>query len=328
MAAPPGPAAGPALAPILSLVLAVALGGCQGGNGGGVVRIVPKAVGQQATGASASPSRAGIGPPGKARRSPSIPRYTVLQVLNVNLDQDADEEQVIAVKDLTDVGSPVRLLVVDADPGRGTYYFQSWDADTSATDTRVFPCRSRDVIGDHSLQIVANGMNDAGKLTLDVFRARAAHAGKGTRSTSPSASWWRTRSPSRRASGLTATPRTRSRGRASPSWRTCATPIRRTSWTSCASATPGTRAEGRYIPGAAEKIPGEEVQQAQLKALYTSSGRTGVRAVHFRLLGPGRNRGSPARRGIRTVHPRLRSSAGSKKISISSGQHAGSLRLA
>jgi hypothetical protein len=30
--------------------------------------------------------------------------------------------------------------------------------------------------------------------------------------------------------------------------------------------------EGRYIPGAAEKIPGEEVQQAQLRALFTGSG--------------------------------------------------------
>jgi len=31
-------------------------------------------------------------------------------------------------------------------------------------------------------------------------------------------------------------------------------------------------AEARYVAGAAEKIPGEEVRQAQLKALYTSSG--------------------------------------------------------
>jgi hypothetical protein len=31
-------------------------------------------------------------------------------------------------------------------------------------------------------------------------------------------------------------------------------------------------AEGRYVPGAAEKIPGEEVQQAQLRTLFTGSG--------------------------------------------------------
>ena len=34
-------------------------------------------------------------------------------------------------------------------------------------------------------------------------------------------------------------------------------------------------AEGRYVPGAAEKIPGEEVQQAQLKSLFTGSGERG-----------------------------------------------------
>ena len=75
-----------------------------------------------------------------------------------------NEKQVIAVKRLADVGSPVRLIVVDADPSRGTYYFPSWETDTSATDTRVFSLSARDIIGDHSLQIVANGMDEAGRL--------------------------------------------------------------------------------------------------------------------------------------------------------------------
>lgn len=107
------------------------------------------------------------------------PQDTVLQVLNVNLDQDPDEEQLIAVKKLAAVGSPVRLLVVDADPARGTYYYQSWETETDATDGRVFSLSARDIIGDHTLQIVASGMNDAGKLTLDVYRLLPPAQGKG-----------------------------------------------------------------------------------------------------------------------------------------------------
>jgi hypothetical protein len=259
-----------AAGPVLALVLSLVLGGCQGGNGGGVVRIVPKAVGQAADGAAASPPEQVSDP--QARPKVSIdPRYSVIQVLNVNLDQDADEEQVIAVKDLEQVGSPVRLLVVDADPARGTYYFQSWDADTSATDNRVFQVSVRDIIGDHSLQLVASGMNDAGKLTLDVYRLLPPTQGKGLvyRPVCQLVADEVSVEDSERPDSYATDPKP---GASFPIVAYLRDPdsenvmdlVRiRYSWNS---------REGRYIPAAPEKIPGEEVRQAQLKALFTSSG--------------------------------------------------------
>ena len=99
------------------------------------------------------------------------PRDTVLQVINAALRKGTQEEQqVIAVKRMDEVDSPVRLLVVDVDPERGTYYFQSWESPTNATDNRIFSLAVKDLIGDHDVQIEASGMNKDGKLTLDIFR--------------------------------------------------------------------------------------------------------------------------------------------------------------
>lgn len=98
------------------------------------------------------------------------PRDTVLQVINAQLTKGPGEEQVIAVKRMADVNSPVRLIVVDIDPERGTYYFPSWESPTDATDNRIFSLAVRDLLGDHDVEIVASGMNKDGKLTLDVFR--------------------------------------------------------------------------------------------------------------------------------------------------------------
>ncbi len=96
--------------------LCILLGACQGRGDSGVVHIVPQAQGEAENPAPAAFASARTDP-GNARPRISIdPRYTVLQCLNVNLDQDPDEEQVIAVKRITDVASPVRIIVVDADP--------------------------------------------------------------------------------------------------------------------------------------------------------------------------------------------------------------------
>ncbi len=256
---------------LLAAALCVLLGACQGRGGSAVVRIVPKA---QGAAESPAPAALAAAPTDSGNTRPRIsidPRYTVLQVLNVNLDQDADEEQVIAVKRITDVGSPVRLLVVDADPTRGTYYFQSWDSDTSATDTRIFSLAVRDLIGDHSLQIVASGMNEVGKLTLDVFRQQPPSQGKGLiyKPVCQLVADEINVDQGERPDSYSVDPKP---GASFPVTAYLRDPdsqnvmdlVRiRYEWKSVAA---------RYVPGPAEKIPGEEVQQAQLKALFTGSG--------------------------------------------------------
>jgi hypothetical protein len=249
----------------------ILLASCQGRGGTGVVRVVPKPLGEAAgpLQTAAEPDRAAT-----ALMRPRIwidPQYTVLQVLNVNLDRGPGEQQVIAVKRIADMGSPVKILVVDADPERGTYYFQSWESDTSATDTRVFTLSVKDLIGDHSLQIVANGMNESGKLTLDVFRLLPPSHGKGLlyRAVCQLVADEITVDENERPDSYNTDPRP---GASFPIIAYLRDPDTRNvmdlvrihySWNS---------AEGRYVPGAEEKIPGQEVQQAQLRTLFTSSG--------------------------------------------------------
>ncbi len=192
-------------------------------------------------------------------------------MLTVNLDADPEEEQVIAVKKLSDVSSPVHILIADADPGQGTYYYQSWEGETLATDTHVFSLSVMDVVGDHGAQIVVNGMNDAGKLTLDIFRAV----------------------PSRTTKGLTYKPIFQLVGdeisieevERPDSYSTDQQPgpsfpiqvyLRDPDSTNVLDLVSilytWKASEGRYVPGPAQKIPGEDVQQAKLKELYLSAG--------------------------------------------------------
>jgi len=256
---------------VLCAALCTLLAACRGKGGDGVVRIVPKPS-RPAEAAAQAAAPAAMSDTGDARPRIAIdPQDTVLQILSVNLDQDPDEEQLIAVKKLSDVGSPVRLLVVDADPARGTYYYQSWETETDATDSRVFSLSVRDIIGDHTLQVVANGMNDAGRLTLDVYRLLPPSQGKGLvyrpvlQVVADEVNVDESERPDSYA--------TDSKPGASfpviaylrdPDSQSVMDLVRiRYTWNA---------QEGRYVPGGAEKIPGEEVRQAQLKALYTSSG--------------------------------------------------------
>ena len=181
------------------------------------------------------------------------PRDTVLQVINAALRKGTQEEQqVIAGETDGEVDSPVRLLVVDVDPERGTYYFQSWESPTDATDNRIFSLAVKDLIGDHDVQIEASGMNKDGKLTLDIFRrgqdphgtelvyvpvcqivADDIHVEESDR---PTPTRW-----------------TRKTVTASRSIRSFVTRIPRTSWTSSRSPINGTPKEGRYVPGSPER---------------------------------------------------------------------------
>src|SRR5208283_5913116 len=151
------------------------------------------------------------------------------------------------------------------------YYFQSWDTDTSATDSRVFSLAAKDLVGDHTLQIVASGMNDVGKLTLDVFRMNPPSQGKGLtyRPVCQLVADEITVDESERPDNYAADPKP---GAAFPVVAYLRDPDSQNVMDLVRIRYAWNPAAGRYVPGAAEKIPGEEVQQAQLKALYTSSG--------------------------------------------------------
>jgi hypothetical protein len=237
----------------------------------GPIRIVPQPPGASA--ASAPPMTVEKRSAGSSQ-SPRIsldPGDTVLQIINATLDQSPFQKQVIAVKRRGDVDAPVRIIVADADPSRGTYYYQSWESPTNATDGRVFSLSVKDLIGDHGLEIVATGMTSTGKLTIDVFRPVPAEQAKelsykpvcqlvadeiSVEETDRPDSYSTDRKP---AASFPIVAYLRDPD--SPNVRDL---VRiRYAWSA---------SEGRYVPGAPEKIPGEKVQQAQLETLYNSGG--------------------------------------------------------
>jgi hypothetical protein len=125
---------------VLAAALVVLLGSCQRGPvPAGGVHIVPQPPGAAAPTAQA-PAAADAHFDTNALRPRIVvdPGDSVLQVVNANLDQTPYGKQVIAVKRTGEVDSPIRIIVADADPARGTYYYQSWESPTNATDTRVF----------------------------------------------------------------------------------------------------------------------------------------------------------------------------------------------
>jgi len=258
---------------VLSAAIVVFFGSCQRGQVSPAgVRIVP-----QPPGAAAPAVQAPAAMDSRFDTNALRPRIvvdpgdSVLQVVNANLDQTPYGKQVIAVKRTGDVDSPIRIIVADADPARGTYYYQSWESPTNATDTRVFSLSVKDLVGDHVMEIVASGMNGAGKLTIDVFRPVTPAPGKEL-----------TYKPicqliadeisieeTDRAESYSTDPKP---GQSFPVVAYLRDPdsqnvmdlIRiRYSWNP---------AEGRYVPGLPEKIAGEKVQQTQLETLYNSSG--------------------------------------------------------
>ncbi|MBN1524365.1 MAG: pallilysin-related adhesin [Spirochaetales bacterium] len=94
---------------------------------------------------------------------------TVIQVQNINLDNDSHEEQVIALKDLSDPNSSIRIVIADFDNSRNSYT-RSWETDTHAVNLRTFRLNLQDINGDRTLEIVASGINSANDVTLDIYQ--------------------------------------------------------------------------------------------------------------------------------------------------------------
>lgn len=102
--------------------------------------------------------------------------YAPSQVINANLDIDEIEEQVIVYKQRFDPDDRIRVAIADYDLVRNTYLL-SWDGETGANNLRTFAVYTTDVTGDHNLEIVCFGMNNAGEQTLDIFKRTTAPTG-------------------------------------------------------------------------------------------------------------------------------------------------------
>jgi hypothetical protein len=153
-----------------SLIFAVFLLGCAPDGPSAPPRTTARAGGDVDGSDQGSPVFSSIPSSSSIRPRISIdPEDIVLEVSEANLDLDADLEQVIAVKNADGADEPVRVIIADSDSSRGRYYFASWESPTGATSSHVFSMMLSDLIGDHGVEIVVQGMDSKGLLTLDVF---------------------------------------------------------------------------------------------------------------------------------------------------------------
>ncbi len=102
----------------------------------------------------------------------------LIQVFNTNLDLDANDEQILVVRQKDDAQGPLKIAVIDYDPVRAGYS-RTWESLTNATNLRLLEITLKDVVGDHNLEIVCRGMNNQGELTLDLFRKTPSPTGLG-----------------------------------------------------------------------------------------------------------------------------------------------------
>lgn len=102
------------------------------------------------------------------------------QAIDINLDVDQADEQIIVFKRRDDSEDRIHVLVADFDSIRNSYV-PAWEGTTQATNVRTFALYTKDLTGDHDLEIVAFGMDNEGHQTLDVFKRTSAFGGFGLR---------------------------------------------------------------------------------------------------------------------------------------------------
>lgn len=202
-----------------------------------------------------------------ASRLPVTADVLPVQFVDVNLDTDQAEEQIIAFKRNEDQTDRIHLTVADFDSIRNAYV-ASWEGVTEASNVRTFAVYTYDLVGDHTVEIAAFGMNNEGMQTLDVFRRDRGSGQLGV-------SYRKVLSVSTAASieieELERSTEYKSLQQNGRSWPVVVyTPdsesenpadLLRTTYFWRVS-------ESRYVPGPEESVPAVEVEEEQLKELY------------------------------------------------------------
>ena len=106
---------------------------------------------------------------GAQPRAPLQRGEELIRVITANIDLDGADEQVLIFRDDASTELPIKIGVIDYDSVRRTY-FRTWEGETGATNARTLELSLIDAIGDHALEIVARGINGRGDQTIDVFR--------------------------------------------------------------------------------------------------------------------------------------------------------------
>ncbi len=100
---------------------------------------------------------------------PMDPGTFLITVVQINLDLDAEDEQIVVYKKSKGDNDPITVAVVDFDTIRNKYVI-SWEHETDATNVRSFNLSLIDVTGDHNLEIVCSGSDGNSNQTLNIYK--------------------------------------------------------------------------------------------------------------------------------------------------------------
>jgi hypothetical protein len=106
------------------------------------------------------------------------PSYTLVGLANINFDLERNEEQVLAVRDKNAADSQIQIMVAAYDNVLEKYriVFEEY---ILAVNQRTLNLSFLDIVGDHNLEIICRGMDLNGDQTLDIFHRTAAPSGFG-----------------------------------------------------------------------------------------------------------------------------------------------------
>jgi hypothetical protein len=99
---------------------------------------------------------------------PLEPNETLLDLYSFNLDADDEEEQILVVRRSDDPEGLIRIVVADYSP-QTRRWSRIWDGATLATKIKTFQITIGDLLGNHGVNIICTGMNDANEQTMTVF---------------------------------------------------------------------------------------------------------------------------------------------------------------
>ncbi|ADN01945.1 pallilysin-related adhesin [Spirochaeta thermophila] len=100
----------------------------------------------------------------------SLPESSqVITVLTVQLDMDGEEEQLVAYKTSPQPATPITLSVADYDSIRDVYR-EVWKTSLPMTSPYFFSMEAIDLTGDHTPELVVQGITERGDLNLQIFR--------------------------------------------------------------------------------------------------------------------------------------------------------------
>jgi len=92
---------------------------------------------------------------------------TLLNILTIDFDGDNQDDQINLVRNMT---SPYIYLLIGLYNSKTGTYDRTAEITTRITQTSTFSYNGMDIIGDHRLCLVYQGITDSGESTLQIFR--------------------------------------------------------------------------------------------------------------------------------------------------------------